>query len=99
MTRTPHLTVVLCLALSPAVFPIAAKAEPRVLTAAELAAVTAGRAILPSIQINVNNAVQIARATAVSIAICTTCTDATVTAFSEATAFNVNLAELTNLAF
>ena len=97
MTRTPHLTVVLCLALSPAVFPIAAKAEPRVLTAAELAAVTAGRAILPSIQINVNNTVQIARATAVSIAICTTCTDATVTAFSEATAFN--LAELTNLAF
>ena len=46
----------LCLALSPAVLPFAAKADPRVLTPPELAAVTAGNLILPPIQINLNNA-------------------------------------------
>jgi hypothetical protein len=79
--------------------PFAAKAEPRVLTGSELAVVTAGRMTLPPLQINVNTTLQVARATAVSTAICTGCTNATVTAFSNATAFNVNLAELTNLAF
>jgi hypothetical protein len=89
----------LFLALSPAVLPFAAKADPRVLTPPELAAVTAGRVILPPIQINLNNTVQAARATAASIAICSRCTNATVTASSAATAFNVNVAELTNAAF
>jgi hypothetical protein len=99
VTRTPVFASILCLALSPAVFPFAAKAEPRVLTAFELAAVTAGRVILPPVQINVNHTAQTARATAVSTAVCSACTNATVTASSSATAFNVNLAELTNLAF
>ena len=89
----------LCLALSSSVLPFAAKADPRVLTRPELAAVTAGGVILPSIQINLNNTVQEARATAASIAICSRCTNATVKASSAATAFNVNVAELTNAAF
>ena len=87
------------LALSATVLPFAAKADPRVLTTSELAVVTAGRAIPPSVQINVNSTVQVARATAISTAVCVACTNATVTASSNATAFNFNLAELTNLAF
>ena len=89
----------LCLALSPAILPFAAKADPRVLTPPELAAVTAGRVMLPPIQINLNNVVQVARATAASIATCSQCINATVNASSAATAFNVNVAELTNAAF
>jgi hypothetical protein len=91
--------VALCLALSPSVLPFAAKADPRVLTPPELAAVTAGSVILPPIQINLNDTVQGARATAASIAICLRCTNATVKASSTATASNVNVAELTNAAF
>jgi cobalamin biosynthesis protein CobT len=97
VARTSLFVSVFCLALSPAVLSFAAKADPRVLTTSELAAVTAGRVNLPPIQINVNTTVQVARATAISIAICAACNNATVTAFSDATAFN--LAELTNLAF
>lgn len=99
VARTPLFALVLCLALSPAVVPFAAKADPKVLTTSELALVTAGRVILPPAQINVNRTVQTARATATSTAVCSACTNATVTASSSATAFNVNLAELTNLAF
>ena len=63
VARTPIFVLVLCLALSPAVVPVAAKADPRVLTTSELAAVTAGRMILAPIQINLNHTVQVARAT------------------------------------
>ena len=89
---------ILCLGLSPAVLPFAAKADPRVLTDWQLAAVTAGGTIVPLMQINLNETVQIARATATSTAICSGCINATVRAFSEATAFNSNVAGLTNLA-
>lgn len=99
MARALIVASILCLALSPAVLPSAAKADPRVLSASDLEAVTAGRVILPPIQINLNNSVQVARATAISTAICVACINATVTAVSEASAFNVNMAELTNLAF
>jgi hypothetical protein len=98
LARTPLFALVLCLALASAVVPVAAKADPRVLTTSELALVTAGRVILPVAQIN--RTVQTARASAISTAVCSACTNATVTASSSATAFNVNLAEqLTNLAF
>jgi hypothetical protein len=96
VTRTLVLTSALCVALLPAIFPFAAQAEPRVLTPPQLAAVTAGRV---PVQINVNRTAQIARASAVSTAVCSGCTNATVTASSSATAFNVNAADLTNLAF
>ena len=99
MARTLLFASVFCLALSPAVFPFAAKTDPRILTTPELAAVTAGRVVLPPSQINVNSTVQVARATAISTAVCAACNNATVTAFSDATAFNVDLAALTNLAF
>ena len=88
MARTLLFASILCLASSPAVVPFAAKADPRVLTTSELAAVTAGRVIRPPIQINLNSTVQVARATAISTAVCTGCNNATVTAFSNATAFN-----------
>lgn len=90
---------ILCLGLSAAIFPLAAQADPRVLTEGELAAVTAGGTLVPLMQINLNETVQVARATATSTAICSGCINATVTAVSEATAFNSNAAELTNLAF
>ena len=99
VARTLLFASAFCLALSPAVVPGAAKADPRVLTTSELAAVTAGRVVRPLIQIDLNSTVQVARATAISIAVCAACNNATVTAFSNATAFNVNLAELTNLGF
>lgn len=99
MARTPIFVLVLCLALASAVVPVAAKADPRVLTTFELAAVTAGRTILAPIKINLNHTVQVARATSVSTAVCIACINATVTAFSQATASNVNVAELTNQAF
>jgi hypothetical protein len=99
VARTPLAALVLCLALASAVVPVAAKADPRILSAHELEAVTAGRTILAPIQINLNHTVQVARATAVSTAVCSACINATVTAFSQATASNVNVAELTNQAF
>jgi hypothetical protein len=99
VARTPLLALIFCVAFSPVVISPPAKADPRVLTTSELAAVTAGRVNLPPIQINLNTTVQVARATAISLAVCAACNHATVTAFSDATAFNVNLAELTNLAF
>jgi hypothetical protein len=97
--RTVLFASVFGLALSATVLPFAAKADPRVLTTSELAVVTAGRVIRPLVQINVNSTVQVARATAISTAVCVACNNATVTASSNATAFNVNLADLTNLAF
>ena len=69
------------------------------LTASELAAVTAGRVILPPIQINLNNDDAGREGHRHLDRGLRGCTNATVTAFSNATAFNVNLAELTNLAF
>ena len=99
MLRTVVFASISGLALTATILPSAAKADPRVLTTSELAVVTAGRGIPPSVQINVNSTVQVARATATSTALCVACNNATVTASSNATAFNVNLAELTNLAF
>ena len=99
VARPLLLASVLCLALSPAVAPFAAKADPRVLTTPELAAVTAGGVVRSLIQINRNSTMQLASATAASTVVCAACNNATVTAISNATAINVNLAELTNLAF
>ena len=99
MLRTVLFASVSGLALSATVLPFAAKADPRILTTSELAVVTAGRVIRAPVQMNVNSAVQVARATAISTAVCVACNNATVTASSNATAFNVNLADLTNLAF
>jgi hypothetical protein len=95
MARTSLFALVFCLAWSSGVFSPAAKAEPKVLTAVELAAVTSGR-MAPPIQINTNTTTQVARATAISIATCAACANATVTASSSATALNTNLAEVTN---
>ena len=99
MVRSSLCRLIFCLALSAVMLPVAAKAEPRVLTTSQLATVTAGQITLQPIQINLNTTVQVARATAISIAICAACTNATVTAFSRAAAFNFNVAELTNAAF
>jgi hypothetical protein len=99
VARTTLVVSVLCLALSSAVVPVATKADPRILSAHELEAVTAGRTIRAPIQINLNNTAQVARATAISSAVCIACNNAMVTAFSQAAASNVNVAELTNQAF
>ena len=99
MTRVPLAALAFCLALSPAAIPMGAKADPKVLTAPELAAVTAGRVVLPPIQLNLNATAQVANATAISIAVCAACGRANVAAISQAAAFNINAARLTNRAF
>ena len=98
MVRVPLSALVFCLALSPAVFPFAAKADPRVLTASELEGATAGAVSLPPIQINVNTTAQVAVAIPVAIAVCAVCKNPAVIAVARGTAFNINLAELVNAA-
>lgn len=98
VVKAPLSALVLCLALSPAVFPFTAKADPRVLTAPELAGVTAGAVQLPPIQINVNTNAQAAIAVPIAIAVCAACKNPTVVAVAEGAAFNLNSAELGNLA-
>lgn len=98
MVRGSLSALVLCIALSPAVFPLAAKAEPRVLTAPELAGVAAGAVSLPPIQINVNTNAQVAVAIPVAIAVCAVCKNPAVIAVAQGTAFNINLAKLVNAA-
>ncbi len=95
MARISLFALLFCLAWSPSVFSPAANAEPKVLTAVELATVTAGRAA-PPIQININTTTQVAKATAIAIATCTACANVTVAASSSATAANINLSSLTN---
>jgi hypothetical protein len=90
--------LVICLALSPAVFPLAAKADSRVLTAPELAGVTAGVVKLPPIQINVATNAQVAVAVPIAVAVCAVCKRPNVIAVAQGTAFNINLADLTNVA-
>jgi hypothetical protein len=97
LMRIPLSALVLCLALSPAVFPFAAKADSRVLTAPELAGVTAGAVRLPPIQINVNTNAQVAVAIPVAVAVCGICKGAPI-AVAQGTAFNINLAKLVNAA-
>ena len=97
MGNVPLSALALCLALLPAVFPFAAKADPRVLTAPELAGVTAGLVQLPPIQINVNTNAQVALAIPVAIAVCAVCRNPNVIALAEGRAFNINLARFTNL--
>ena len=99
MARTPIFVLVLCLALASAVVPVAAKADPRVLTTSELAAVTAGRVILAanSDQLESHGAgregdLHLDR----DLRGVHQCDRDRVL---QATAFNVNVAELTNLAF
>lgn len=96
MIRVPLAALALCLAWSPAVFPFAAKADPRVLTAPELAGVTAGAVKLPPIPINVNATTQVAVAVPIVIAVCAVCKKPTVIALAEGAAFNFNSADLAN---
>jgi hypothetical protein len=98
VVRTPLSALVLSFALSSAVFPFATKADPRVLTAPELAGVTAGAVKLPPIQINVNTTAQVAVAIPVAIAVCAVCKNPAVTAVAQGTALNINLAKLVNAA-
>jgi hypothetical protein len=95
VTRTLLSAAVLCLALSSAAIPSAAKAEPRALTDPELAGVTAGVA-MPPIQINVNTTAQVAVAVPVAVAVCAVCDSPAVIAVAKGTAFNINLAQLVN---
>jgi hypothetical protein len=97
--KVPLSALALCLALSSAVFPFAAKADPRVLTAPELAGVTAGLVTLAPIQINVNTNAQVALAVPIAIAVCGVCKNPTLVALAEGRAFNINRANLANLAF
>ena len=98
MVKTPLSALAVCLALSSAVFPFAAKADPRVLTAPELAGVTAGALVQPPpIQINVNTNQQVALAIPIAVAVCAVCRNPSVIALAEGRAFNINLARLTNL--
>lgn len=98
VVKAPLTALALCLALSPAVFPFTAKADPRVLTAPELAGVTAGVVKLAPIQINVNATGQAAVAVPLAIAVCAACKNPTLIALAEGKAVNFNSAELTNLA-
>jgi hypothetical protein len=95
--KSPVAALAFCLALSPAVLPFAAKADPRVLTASELAGLTAGAVKLPSIQINVNTNAQVAVAAPIAVAVCAACKSPSVIAVAEGRASNFNLAQLTNL--
>lgn len=97
MVRSMLSALVVCLALSPVVFPVA-KADPRVLTTPELEGVTAGAVKLPPIQINVNTTTQVAVAIPVAIAVCAVCKNPKVVAVAQGTAFNINLAKLVNAA-
>jgi hypothetical protein len=96
VVKLPLSALAFCLALSPAVYPVAAKAEPRVLTAPELAGVTAGAVKLPPIQLNVNTTAQVAVAVPIAIAVCAACKNPIVTARAEGAAFNFNSANLAN---
>ena len=90
--------LVFCIALSPAVLTFAANADSRVLTAPELARVTAGAVKLPPIQINVATNAQVAVAVPIAVAVCAVCKRPNVIAVAQGTAFNINLADLTNVA-
>lgn len=97
MIKIPLSALVIGVALSSTVFPFAAEADPRVLTAPELAGVTAGLS-LPPIQINVNTNAQVAVVTPIAIAVCAACRSPSLIAVAEGRAFNLNLAQLTNIA-
>jgi hypothetical protein len=97
VTRIPLSALALFFTLSPAVFPFAANADPRVLMAPELAEVTAGAVSLPPIQINVNTNAQVATAIPVAVAVCAVCKGAPI-AVAQGSAFNINLASLINSA-
>lgn len=89
----------LCVAV-PLIVPVGVKADPKVLTGSQLGTVTAGfTLVLPIVvQTNVNATGQAAVATSVAVAVCAVCDNPTVAAFAPSTAFNINVAELTNFA-
>jgi predicted nuclease with RNAse H fold len=105
MPRILVAAAALCFAVSAAGVPFAAKAEPELLTAAQLDSISAGRALwnvrlpviarhLESVDLgigNVNIAAQMALATATATAVCFFCAG-DVIATAVATAGNFNLA-------
>lgn len=111
MKRSTWSAVALCILVPAVTIATAAKAEPTVLTTAQLETISAGQSrpfvnvnLAPPpvnvntspVQLNLNVVKQVAVATSISIAVCAACKNSLVTAASGAAATNINLANLQN---